>query len=119
VTGGAGFSAPTFAMPCSPKGEHSVIAVDNLITGRLQNLEHLKRDRALIPQAGYLRAFRSGKVEYVPPLRFPASPRRYMTHGIPRCKSARQENVQHTGGCAQVRRYVLPGVDFGMLRRSA
>ena len=43
VTGGAGFLGSHLCDALLAEG-HSVIAVDNLITGRMQNLEHLKNE---------------------------------------------------------------------------
>ena len=41
ITGGAGSSAPTSAITCSAKG-HRVICVDNVETGSLNNIAHLR-----------------------------------------------------------------------------
>ena len=41
VTGGAGFIVPTWRTICWPAG-HSVVALDDLSTGRHANIEHLQ-----------------------------------------------------------------------------
>ena len=43
ITGGAGFLASHICDALLSEG-HSVVAVDNLLTGRMQNLEHLARE---------------------------------------------------------------------------
>ena len=82
VTGGAGFLGSHLCDALLAQG-HSVIAVDNLITGRLANLEHLKREpRFEFRQLDICQPFDPGKVEYVYHFACPASPVDYMTHGI-------------------------------------
>jgi dTDP-glucose 4,6-dehydratase len=82
VTGGAGFLGSHLCDALLAEG-HSVIAVDNLLTGRVQNLEHLKREpRFEFRKLDICEPFDPGKVEYVHHFACPASPVDYMTHGI-------------------------------------
>jgi len=82
VTGGAGFLGSHLCDALLAEG-HSVIAVDNLITGRLTNIEHLKREpRFEFRQLDICQPFDSGKVDFVHHFACPASPVDYMTHGI-------------------------------------
>src|SRR4051812_7080943 len=62
---------------------HNVIGVDNLVTGRLRNLEHLSRE----PRFNFLRhditePFDPGPVDLVFNMASPASPADYLAHGI-------------------------------------
>ena len=82
VTGGAGFLGSHLCDALLAEG-HSVIAVDNLITGRLANIEHLKHEpRFEFRQLDICQPFDSGKVDFVYHFACPASPVDYMTHGI-------------------------------------
>jgi dTDP-glucose 4,6-dehydratase len=60
-----------------------VIAVDNLLTGRLSNIEHLRRDGSFeFQQLDINRPFDCGEINYVFHFASPASPVDYMIHGI-------------------------------------
>jgi dTDP-glucose 4,6-dehydratase len=62
---------------------HAVVAVDNLLTGRTGNLEHLAREpRFELRQLDICRAFDCGPVDYVFHFASPASPVDYTAHGI-------------------------------------
>ncbi|HLX73713.1 MAG TPA: UDP-glucuronic acid decarboxylase family protein [Terriglobales bacterium] len=83
VTGGAGFLGSHLCDALLGEG-HSVIAVDNLLTGNTANLEHLRHE----PHFELLRRdicepFDCGHVDYVFHLASPASPVDYTVHGIP------------------------------------
>jgi dTDP-glucose 4,6-dehydratase len=83
VTGGAGFLGSHLCDALLAEG-HSVIAVDNLITGRSHNLDHLKNEpRFDVQQADICEPFDFGAVDYVFHFACPASPVDYIVHGVP------------------------------------
>jgi len=86
VTGGAGFLGSHLCD--SLLGEScSVVAVDNLLTGRASNLDHLQREpRFEFRQLDICDPFDCGAVDYVFHLASPASPLDYSVHGIPTLK---------------------------------
>ena len=82
VTGGAGFLGSHLCDALLGEG-YSVIAVDNLLTGKLVNLEHLRNDsRFELQQFDINEPFDYGKVDYVFHFACPASPVDYTLHGI-------------------------------------
>jgi dTDP-glucose 4,6-dehydratase len=82
VTGGAGFLGSHLCEALLAEG-NSVIAVDNLLTGRLSNIEHLRREGTFeFQQLDINRPFDCGEVDYVFHFASPASPVDYMIHGI-------------------------------------
>src|SRR5438046_7760361 len=82
VTGGAGFLGSHLCDALLAEG-HSVICVDNLLTGRRQNLEHLRGDsRFQFLEFDVCQSFDFGRVDQVYHLASPASPVDYMTHGV-------------------------------------
>ncbi len=82
VTGGAGFLGSHLCDALLAEG-YSVVAVDNLITGRISNIEHLRREGNFeFLQLDINRSFDCGEVNYVFHLASPASPVDYMVHGI-------------------------------------
>jgi dTDP-glucose 4,6-dehydratase len=86
VTGGAGFLG-SHLCDCLLAEGHSVIAVDNLLTGRTCNLDHLAREpRFELRQLDICEPFDCGKVDYVFHFASPASPVDYSLHGIPTLK---------------------------------
>jgi dTDP-glucose 4,6-dehydratase len=65
----------------------NVVAVDNLLTGRRANLEHLRNEpRFEFVEKDICDPFDVGCVEYVFYFASPASPVDYSIHGIPRLK---------------------------------
>lgn len=83
VTGGAGFLGSHLCDALLGDG-HSVVAVDNLLTGNADNLEHLRREpRFELRRLDICEPFDCGKVDYVFHLASPASPVDYSIHGIP------------------------------------
>ena len=86
VTGGAGFVGSHLCDALLADG-YSVVAMDNLLTGRLANLEHLRKEpRFEFVQQDVSEPFDSGTVEYVFHFASPASPVDYAAHGIPTLK---------------------------------
>ena len=82
ITGGAGFLGSHLCDALLGEG-HSVICVDNLLTGRRQNLEHLRGDsRFQFLEFDVCQSFDFGRVDQVYHLASPASPVDYMTHGV-------------------------------------
>jgi dTDP-glucose 4,6-dehydratase len=82
VTGGAGFLGSHLCDALLGEG-YSVIALDNLLTGRESNFHHLRNDpRFEFRQADINQPFDCGKVDYVFHFASPASPVDYMQHGI-------------------------------------
>ena len=87
VTGGAGFLGSHLCDALLADG-CSVVAVDNLLTGRLSNIDHLCKDsRFEFRQLDVCEPFDCGPVEYVFHLASPASPVDYSAHGIPTLKA--------------------------------
>ena len=83
VTGGAGFLGSHLCDAVLAEG-HSVVAVDNLLTGNAANLEHLRHEpRFELRRVDICEPFDCGKVDYVFHLASPASPVDYTIHGIP------------------------------------
>jgi len=83
VTGGAGFLGSHLCDALLGEG-HSVVAVDNLLTGRARNLDHLRNEKRFeFLQADICEPFDPGKVDYVFHFASPASPVDYSIHGIP------------------------------------
>src|SRR5436190_13164978 len=82
VTGGAGFLGSHLCEALLAQG-YAVIAVDNLLTGRLSNIEHLRREGQFeFLQLDINRHFDSGEIDFIFHFASPASPVDYMVHGI-------------------------------------
>ena len=82
VTGGAGFLGSHLCDALLAEG-YSVVAVDNLLTGRMSNIEHLRREGNFeFLQIDINRPFDCGEVSYVFHFASPASPVDYTIHGI-------------------------------------
>jgi dTDP-glucose 4,6-dehydratase len=82
VTGGAGFLGSHLCDALLAEG-YSVVAVDNLLTGRMSNIEHLRREGNFeFLQIDINRPFECGEVNYVFHFASPASPVDYTVHGI-------------------------------------
>jgi dTDP-glucose 4,6-dehydratase len=83
VTGGAGFLGSHLCDALLADG-HSVVVVDNLLTGRSANLDHLRNESRLeFREHDICVPFDYGKVDYVFHFASPASPVDYSIHGIP------------------------------------
>ena len=86
VTGGAGFLGSHLCDALLGDG-WSVVVVDNLLTGRRSNLDHLSNDsRFEFINQDICEPFDIGRVDYVFHFASPASPVDYMIHGIPTLK---------------------------------
>ena len=82
VTGGAGFLGSHLCDALLAEG-HSVVCADNLLTGRMENLAHLRHEsRFTFLQQDVSRPFDAGKVDYIFHLASPASPVDYLEHAI-------------------------------------
>jgi len=82
VTGGAGFLGSYLSEALLGEG-HSVVAVDNLLTGRAANLAHLAHEpRFELLRADIIQPFDAGAVDFVFHFASPASPVDYMVHGV-------------------------------------
>ena len=82
VTGGAGFLGSYLCEALLAEG-HSVVAVDNLLTGRAANLAHLSHESGLeLRWLDIIKPFDPGGVDYVFHFASPASPVDYMVHGV-------------------------------------
>ncbi len=82
VTGGAGFLGSHLCDALLGEG-YSVIAVDNLLTGREANVEHLRNDgRFELRKIDINEPFDCGQVDYVFHFASPASPVDYSIHGV-------------------------------------
>jgi dTDP-glucose 4,6-dehydratase len=86
ITGGAGFLGSHLCDALLGEG-YSVVVVDNLLTGRRANLDHLQNDsRFEFIEKDICQPFDPGRVDYVFHFASPASPVDYSIHGIPTLK---------------------------------
>ncbi len=82
VTGGAGFLGSHLCDALLTEG-FSVVAVDNLLTGKSSNFDHLRHDTHFeFLQLDINQPFDCGHVDYVFHFACPASPVDYTAHGI-------------------------------------
>ncbi len=82
VTGGAGFVGSHLCDALLAEG-NDVVCVDNLLTGSLRNIAHLKNEsRFEFVQRDVNESYDVGRVDYVFHFASPASPVDYMEHGI-------------------------------------
>ena len=82
ITGAAGFLGSHLCDALLASGS-SVIAIDNLLTGRRDNLQHLASESKFeFVECDICRPFDFGRVDQIYHLASPASPVDYITHGI-------------------------------------
>jgi dTDP-glucose 4,6-dehydratase len=82
VTGGAGFIGSHLCDALLARGDN-VVCVDNLVTGRTNNIAHLKNEsRFEFVMQDVNLPYDVGRVEYIFHFASPASPVDYMEHGI-------------------------------------
>jgi dTDP-glucose 4,6-dehydratase len=82
VTGGAGFLGSHLCDELLARGD-SVVCADNLLTGRMENIAHLRNEpRFEFREHDVSRAFDFGKVDYIFHFASPASPVDYIEHAI-------------------------------------
>lgn len=82
VTGGAGFLGSHLCDALLAQG-HSVLCVDNLLTGNLRNLEHLRQEpHFAFREHDVSQSFDFGEVDYIFHFASPASPVDYLDHPI-------------------------------------
>ena len=82
VTGGAGFLGSHLGDALLAEG-HSVVCADNLLTGRMENIAHLRHElRFEFREQDVCLPFDFGKVDYVFHFASPASPVDYLEHAI-------------------------------------
>lgn len=87
VTGGAGFLGSHLCDALLAEG-HAVVCVDNLLTGRSTNLDHLRTDgRFDFVQLDVSDPFDVGHVDYIFHFASAASPEDYLRHGIATLKA--------------------------------
>jgi dTDP-glucose 4,6-dehydratase len=90
VTGGAGFLGSHLCDALLREG-YAVVAVDNLLTGREGNLQHLRNEpRFEFRQIDVTDPFDCGKIDYVFHFACPASPVDYMQYGVETLKVGSQ-----------------------------
>ena len=82
VTGGAGFLGSHLCDELLARGD-SVVCADNLLTGRMENITHLRNEPQFeFREHDVSRAFDFGKVDYIFHFASPASPVDYIEHAI-------------------------------------
>jgi len=82
VTGGAGFLGSHLCDALLAEG-HSVVCADNLLTGSLENIAHLRNEpRFEYREQDVCRPFDFGPVDYIFHFASPASPVDYLEHAI-------------------------------------
>ena len=87
VTGGAGFLGSHLCDALLAEGK-SVICVDNLLTGRIENISHLATEpRFEFLNLDVCQPFDVGRVDYVFHFASPASPDDYLKHGVATLKA--------------------------------
>jgi dTDP-glucose 4,6-dehydratase len=82
ITGGAGFLGSHLCDALLAEG-HSVVCADNLLTGRMENLAHLRHEPSFtFREQDVSQPFDPGKIDYIFHFASPASPVDYLEHAI-------------------------------------
>ena len=121
VTGGAGFLGSHLTDRLLAEG-HRVIAIDNLITGNLANIEHLAGNedyRFIKHDVSNFIFLPEEKLDYVFHFASPASPIDYLELPIPTLKVGALGTHNALGLAKAKRRSLPPRLHLRMLRRSA
>jgi dTDP-glucose 4,6-dehydratase len=105
IAGGAGFLGSHFCDFLLNKG-HEVICMDNLITGSLENIAHIKSDKFTFIKHNVTQHIKvDGPLDYVLNFASPASPIDYLIHPIPTLKVG-SLGTHNTLGLAEAKRAV-------------
>jgi dTDP-glucose 4,6-dehydratase len=105
IAGGAGFLGSHFCDFLLNKG-HEVICMDNLITGSLENLAHIKNDKFTFIKHNVTQHIKiDGPLDFVLNFASPASPIDYLIHPIPTLKVG-SLGTHNTLGLAEAKRAV-------------
>ena len=116
VTGGAGFLGSHLCDALLGDG-YKVVAADNLLTGRLANIEHLRSDaRFDFLQQDVCTPFDCGAVDYVFHFASPASPVDYANHGIETLKVGSYGTFEALEIARRNGAQIHDGFDLGVLR---
>ncbi len=119
VTGGAGFVGSHLCDALLAEGNH-VVCVDNLLTGSLRNIAHLKNEpRFEFVQQDVNEPYDVGRVDYVFHFASPASPADYMEHGIETLKVGSLGSFHSLECGKEIWREIYGRLHVRMLRRSA
>ncbi len=103
ITGGAGFLGSHFCDFLLAKG-HEVVCMDNLITGSLENIAHIKNNKFTFIKHNVTQHIKvDGPVDYVLHFASPASPIDYLVHPIPTLKVG-SLGTHNTLGLAEAKR---------------
>ena len=105
ITGGAGFLGSHFCDYLLAKG-HEVICMDNLLTGSLENIAHIKSSKFSFIKHNVTEHINiDGPLDYVLNFASPASPIDYLIHPIPTLKVG-SLGTHNTLGLAEAKRAV-------------
>src|SRR5271170_7737774 len=116
VTGGAGFLGSHLCDGLLGEG-YRVVAADNLLTGRLANIEHLRNDsRFEFVKKDVCQAGEWGALDYVFHFASPASPVDYAKHGIETLRVGSYGTFEALE--TALRCEIHDGIDLGVLRGS-
>lgn len=105
IAGGAGFLGSHFCDFLLEKG-HEVICMDNLITGSLENIAHIRNDKFTFIKHNVTQHIKiDGPLDFVLNFASPASPIDYLIHPIPTLKVG-SLGTHNTLGLAEAKRAV-------------
>lgn len=105
ITGGAGFLGSHFCDYLLAKG-HEVVCMDNLLTGSLENIAHIKSNKFTFIKHNVTKHIKlDGPLDFVLHFASPASPIDYLVHAIPTLKVG-SLGTHNTLGLAEAKRAV-------------